>query len=147
MASLPCSAPAVARPVGVDLPMGRNAARSPSEDLARLRADIRQVLTDQQWRLNAACRGHERPDIFFTPGLTRDTTDTERAWILADRQEAAAVCAVCPVTRRCGMYAVVAGEDHGVWGGTTARQIRAARKRLVARLEYLTGAVRQAVAA
>ncbi|TLK46232.1 WhiB family transcriptional regulator, partial [Glutamicibacter sp. V16R2B1] len=138
MASLPCSAPAVARPVVVDLPVGSNAARSPSEDLARLRADIRQVLAGQAWRLDAACRGHAKPDIFFTPGLTRHTTDTERARILTDGREAAEVCAVCPVTRHCVMYAVVAGEDHGVWGGTTARQIRSARKRLVARLEHLT---------
>lgn len=38
------------------------------------------------------------------------------------------VCAVCPVRRQCLSWAVETGQQWGIWGGMSAREMRALRK-------------------
>jgi WhiB family redox-sensing transcriptional regulator len=56
------------------------------------------------------------PDLFF-PEET------------ADENIAAAVCGRCPVKDDCGTWAIQTGQQHGVWGGMTSRQLRIAVQR------------------
>lgn len=65
------------------------------------------------WREYAACFGMD-PEQWFPVG-----TPGAPAY---DRQVAAAkaVCARCPVQAECGLYALGAGLDHGVFGGLDA---------------------------
>jgi WhiB family redox-sensing transcriptional regulator len=59
-----------------------------------------------EWRDHAACNGVD-PDVFFPP-LVRDVSDTAQA---------RAICADCPVTFDCLVYAINEGINVGVWGG------------------------------
>jgi WhiB family redox-sensing transcriptional regulator len=60
------------------------------------------------WRHYAACRGLN-PETFFP------SDDNELAhWQL---EHAKAICAGCAVRSVCLEYAVLAGVEHGVWGG------------------------------
>lgn len=45
---------------------------------------------------------------------------------------AVAACSSCRVLEACRDYALAAGEEHGVWGGTTPADRGAARRRRVA---------------
>jgi WhiB family redox-sensing transcriptional regulator len=47
---------------------------------------------------------------------------------MAEAAEAKAVCARCRVREACLRYALEAGQDHGVWGGLTEEERRAARR-------------------
>jgi WhiB family transcriptional regulator, redox-sensing transcriptional regulator len=67
------------------------------------------------WRDRAACRDAD-PELFFP---ITDMGPGER-----QATEAKAVCARCPVRTDCLDYAVNAGLDHGVFGGTTERERR-----------------------
>ncbi|ONH27020.1 hypothetical protein BL253_23195 [Pseudofrankia asymbiotica] len=64
------------------------------------------------WRVGAAC-GSAEVEIFFPP---EGVDGQERR-----RREAAAkeICAGCPVRVPCLLSAVVTGDRHGIWGGTT----------------------------
>jgi WhiB family redox-sensing transcriptional regulator len=66
------------------------------------------------WHARAACRGVDTEVFFPTRG---ESTDTARA-----------VCARCPVAGDCR----TAGhhEHHGIWGGTSERERRRARRDL-----------------
>jgi WhiB family transcriptional regulator, redox-sensing transcriptional regulator len=71
------------------------------------------------WLDLGACRD-EDPDLFFPiasagPGLTQVTA-------------AKAVCARCSVRAACLSFALEAGQDHGVWGGTSEDERRALRR-------------------
>lgn len=55
------------------------------------------------------------PDLWF-PEVGQDGSGAKR------------VCGRCPVQQACHDYAVEAGEQWGIWGGTTARQRRGRRK-------------------
>ena len=57
------------------------------------------------WRDEALCAEVDG-DLFFP-----DVRDTDR--------EAKRICAACPVQKECLDYAISAGEEFGVWGGTT----------------------------
>lgn len=72
------------------------------------------------WRDRAACL-REDPELFFPVGNSG----------LMDEQiaEAKAVCGQCRVTRQCLDWAVLTGQVHGVWGGTTEGERRAMRRR------------------
>ena len=72
------------------------------------------------WRHYAACQGHD-PELFF-PG---------REGALAARQlrEAKAVCARCEVQSVCLEWAVLAGIEHGVWGGWSEDERRGPKDR------------------
>lgn len=50
-------------------------------------------------------------------------------------------CTGCPARVACVTYALAAGEDDGVWGGTTSRERRQLRKDLLARLAVAEVAV------
>lgn len=72
----------------------------------------------EQWRRRAACYGLPA-ELFFGP----DSDDVHPAppW---DPAPAKAVCRTCPVRQECGDWAVVTRQDHGVWGGSTAEELR-----------------------
>jgi WhiB family redox-sensing transcriptional regulator len=75
--------------------------------------------TRDNWRNRAACRT-EDPELFFPvsdvgPGA-------------AQTAEAKAVCAHCPVQAKCLDWALEAGLDFGVFGGTTEGERRALRR-------------------
>lgn len=72
------------------------------------------------WRLRAACREIDSA-VFFSP-------DGERGPAREVREaRAKAICARCPVIGECATYALVAGEQHGVWGGLSERERTALR--------------------
>jgi WhiB family transcriptional regulator, redox-sensing transcriptional regulator len=60
------------------------------------------------WELYAACCKVD-PELFFDTALV---------------EEAQAICSSCPVRRECLEDALAHPEQHGVWGGTTARERR-----------------------
>lgn len=69
------------------------------------------------WFDLAECSGHD-VDVFHPD---------RGQFQLADK--AKLVCAVCPVREQCLNHALVNNEEHGVWGGMTARQRRKERLR------------------
>lgn len=79
----------------------------------------------QDWKERAACRGHERPDIFYPPparadaDIKRSQSERRRRIIVA---EAKSVCRRCPVTEECLEFAESIGDYNGIWGGKTARE-------------------------
>lgn len=72
------------------------------------------------WRARAACRDAD-PELFFP---ISDMGPAAR-----QATEAKAVCTRCPVRAECLDYAIDAGLDHGVFGGTTERERRALVRR------------------
>lgn len=72
------------------------------------------------WRDQAACRD-EDPETFFPAG--------ESAPYQQQVAEAVAVCRRCPVIRRCFAWAVEAGQEQGIWGGTTEHDRMSYRRR------------------
>lgn len=80
------------------------------------------------WRHLSACLD-EDADLFFPIGKTGPQ-------VLRQIEEAKAVCRRCAVREECLDWAIMSGQEHGVWGGTSEderRRIkrRAARARLV----------------
>ncbi len=73
------------------------------------------------WSAFAACRG--LGDVMFPDGDECSPVYRRGAEI------ARAVCAGCPARASCLGHALTAGEDHGVWGGTTPEERRAMRRR------------------
>jgi WhiB family transcriptional regulator, redox-sensing transcriptional regulator len=65
-----------------------------------------------EWRLQAACLGHNDPELWHDPDLFQQARAVE-------------VCRQCPVTADCLAYADRHGDSHGVWGGMTPRERRA----------------------
>lgn len=59
------------------------------------------------WRLSAACRGHQDADLFYAP---QTPMDVERAL---------AICHGCSVQADCADEALAARIEHGIWGGLT----------------------------
>lgn len=78
------------------------------------------------WTDDAACRGLDPSRFFWEREGVRKTTSVYRDWV----EDAAAICAICPVRHQCLAWALTQGEDEGIWGGTTPE----ARISLVARL-------------
>ncbi|NBM18970.1 WhiB family transcriptional regulator [Streptomyces sp. GC420] len=76
------------------------------------------------WRDAAACR-NEDPDLFFPIGNTGPA--------LLQIEEAKAVCRRCPVREQCLEWALDAGQDIGVWGGTSENERRALKRRRAVR--------------
>lgn len=69
------------------------------------------------WQPLAACRDADA-EIFFPVG--------EQDPVIA---RAKRVCSGCEVSGPCLDYATATGQDHGIWGGTTPDDRRAARRR------------------
>lgn len=76
------------------------------------------------WRDDAACRD-EDPDLFFPIGTTGPA--------LMQEAEAKAVCGRCPVREPCLRWAVEAGQDLGIWGGTNETERRRLKRRAARR--------------
>jgi hypothetical protein len=77
----------------------------------RLLRALREGGRDPAWRARGVCRTAD-PDTFFpAPSEPADA--------------AVALCRTCPVQGSCLAWALQAGDLHGVWGGTTARERRA----------------------
>jgi WhiB family redox-sensing transcriptional regulator len=77
----------------------------------RLLRAIQDRHEDQTWRVRGVCRSVD-PEVFFpAPNEASDT--------------AIALCRTCDVQGACLAWALEAGDCHGVWGGTTARERRA----------------------
>lgn len=73
-----------------------------------------------EWQLAGACRG-EDANLFFHP-------EGERGPRRRNREAAAkAVCARCPVRRRCRDHALATREPYGVWGGLSEHEREAIR--------------------
>lgn len=70
------------------------------------------LVNRDQWQAKGACRGHERPDIWF-PDKHSPSEET-----LAARD----VCVRCPVRDKCRQYAMDHPKEPGIWGGLTERQ-------------------------
>ena len=85
--------------------------------LVRTRKEEKKV---SDWRDRAACRD-EDPELFFPIG-----TDGPA---LAQAERAKSVCRQCRVIEQCLAWALAAGEDAGIWGGLTAEERRALRRR------------------
>ncbi|WP_232793869.1 MULTISPECIES: WhiB family transcriptional regulator [Pseudofrankia] len=83
------------------------------DSLAEAYADESDLDVDLlDWRVGAAC-GSADVEIFFPP----ESADGQERL----RREAAAkeICAGCPVRVLCLLSAMVTGDRHGIWGGTT----------------------------
>lgn len=83
--------------------------------MERSLSTVNTSFNEHNWRGAAACRD-VGPDVFF-PDKGRSPKDAK------------AYCAACAVRLLCleAALAVPAGDDHGVWGGTTVRERRAER--------------------
>ena len=66
---------------------------------------------DPAWRTRGACQDVDPETFFPAPSEPADA--------------AMALCRTCPVLGSCLAWALQAGDLHGVWGGTTARERRA----------------------
>lgn len=72
------------------------------------------------WRQRAACRDQD-PELFFPVSETGPGA--------RQAEQARAVCAHCPVRAQCLDYALDGGLHHGIFGGTTATERAALRRR------------------
>jgi len=71
---------------------------------------------DGSWQDAAACRGPNQA-IFFPPARLERRTEKRRR-----EQRAKEICHSCPVLEMCLDHAIEIGEQHGIWGGLTARE-------------------------
>ena len=72
------------------------------------------------WYRYAACQTKD-PELFFPVGTTGPA--------VRQLKEAKRVCAGCPVQSLCLEWAMLAGIDHGVWGGLSEDERRALMRR------------------
>jgi WhiB family redox-sensing transcriptional regulator len=79
------------------------------------------AVRDDSWYHSAACRGMAT-SLFFPEVVSPEPGRPDPAAVA----EAKAVCARCPVREAC--LSVGLREEHGVWGGFTAGERRAARR-------------------
>jgi WhiB family redox-sensing transcriptional regulator len=72
------------------------------------------------WYRYAACQAKD-PELFFPIGTTGPAA--------LQLKEAKRVCAGCPVQSLCLEWAMLAGIEHGVWGGLSEDERGALRRR------------------
>jgi WhiB family transcriptional regulator, redox-sensing transcriptional regulator len=97
--------------------------RNPHYDLPR-----KKNLKMGNWREEAACVGET--ELFFHVSSKRGAQGAEeRAERAAKVAMAKEICGWCPVREECREYAVVNREEHGVWGGLTADELKKERGR------------------
>ncbi|HSG61686.1 MAG TPA: WhiB family transcriptional regulator [Pseudomonadales bacterium] len=87
--------------------------------MPRISEDILTDMTNETWRQQAACFGHD-PEMFFPIGLN-DVNP-----------EALAICQSCPVRLQCLDHAIQNNYASGIWGGerfSVGRRHRAIRDR------------------
>lgn len=73
------------------------------------------------WIYDARCRA-EDPELFFPVGSTGPAADQVDA--------AKSVCFVCDVRGECLEWAMLTGQDSGVWGGLSEEERRAHRREM-----------------
>ena len=100
--------------------------RPPMVDDAGTRAEVEQLrrlvvvalptfdADDESWRDGALCRGMDGA-LFFPPSAS---------WSRWSEGAGLGVCRRCPVRVECLTFALVTGERHGIWGGTSERSRR-----------------------
>jgi WhiB family transcriptional regulator, redox-sensing transcriptional regulator len=91
-------------------------------------------VSDMDWQRQAACR-HCAPELFFPIGSTA-------ADVVADIEEAKAICATCPVRPECLRYAIETPQEYGIWGGTTEDERRGLRRAMRAAGRRFDGSTR-----
>lgn len=68
-----------------------------------------------EWQESAACRNTNGSHFYSPPG--------ERGEAQRRREERAReICDGCPVRVECAGFALAIGDEHGFWGGTTAKE-------------------------
>jgi WhiB family redox-sensing transcriptional regulator len=72
----------------------------------------------EHWTGSAACRGTD-PEAFFEPA----NRSKEDPAVKAVKR----ICEACPVRAECLTEALDRGEEFGIWGGMTERELRALR--------------------
>jgi len=77
----------------------------------RLLRAVRERNLDPAWRTRGVCQNVDPETFFPAPSEPADA--------------AIALCRTCAVQGPCLAWALQAGDLHGVWGGTTARERRA----------------------
>jgi WhiB family transcriptional regulator, redox-sensing transcriptional regulator len=80
---------------------------------------------DPGWQVFGACN-NEDPELFFP------VSELDYGPVLLQVEDAKNVCYRCPVIDSCRSWALNAQEQHGIWGGMTAKE-RAGLKRQIAR--------------
>ncbi len=76
---------------------------------------------DLSWQDRGACKGPCQA-IFFPPARLERRTDRRLR-----EARAKEICQTCSVQEKCLTYAMDISEQHGIWGGLTARERRALR--------------------
>jgi WhiB family redox-sensing transcriptional regulator len=87
-------------------------------------------VVDKDWREKAACRGLIAPDYIWFPPRGRYVST--RAGAISPTQRLLDLCEGCPVKVTCLEFAI-AGNEPGIWGGTSFRQRRAIKKERVSK--------------
>jgi len=87
-------------------------------------------VVDKDWREKAACRGLIAPDYVWFPPRGRYVST--RAGAISPTQRLLDLCEGCPVRITCLDFAI-AGNEPGIWGGTSFRQRRAIKKERVSK--------------
>jgi WhiB family transcriptional regulator, redox-sensing transcriptional regulator len=72
-----------------------------------------------EWVHQARCKD-EDPELFFPVGITGAS--------LLQTTMAKGVCNVCQVRKECLEWALVTGQESGVWGGLSEEERRALRR-------------------
>ena len=93
--------------------------------------ESKDVLTEQAWRQEAACKGVD-PEVFH-PQVSQATTNGTKGQYgkkaLRQINEAKSYCEACLVRGECLDYALTTNQEHGIWGGTDERERKALRRR------------------
>ena len=75
---------------------------------------------EEDWQIRAACRGPQAV-VFFPPSHFERKSEKLRR-----EEQAKAICATCAVREPCLGYALRIREPHGIWGGLSEAERRAA---------------------
>jgi WhiB family redox-sensing transcriptional regulator len=83
----------------------------------------------------AVCRDAGVMMLFFGPDGERSAEREIR------ERKAKAICAVCPIRAECLEYALRHPARYGIWGGLSAEELAAERRRLLRRGVFRTGSL------
>jgi WhiB family transcriptional regulator, redox-sensing transcriptional regulator len=72
-----------------------------------------------EWVHQARCR-NEDPELFFPVGTSGPAAN--------QTEVAKAICQTCEVREECLEWAMITGQDAGVWGGLSEEERRALRR-------------------
>ena len=92
-----------------------------NETVVALRETLDRLV--EQHSPNLMCQ--QAPDLYFV-----DDADEKSGNYAKQLNAVKKGCNACPIQRQCAGYAIAAGEEWGIWGGTSPNERRAIRKRL-----------------